>query len=249
MLEILEQRVIEAKVFVLGRVLHEEPNLIKEISRRGHEIAFHSVNHTHLTEETPQRFKAEIQQYKQLLEDLTGKVIIGYRAPAFSLTEKSLWALDILAGLNFSYSSSLLPVKNPIFGFPGAPCCPFRWPNGLLEIPAPVASFGPMVFQFLGGFYLPYLPKWFIQRCLERGGSEQCYWVYCHPYDFDPNETFYTMPGTTTLVSLLLWFNRRNTYQKLESIFPLQHTGERGFASLIGAGEFDDAQAYAPQVS
>ena len=250
-LAFLETRGIEATVFVVGRLAHEEPSLIREIAECRHEIAFHSFDHIHLTAETPSRFKQETSDNKKFIEDLTGKAVIGYRAPAFSLTQDSLWAVDIIGDLGFSYSSSVLPAKNPIFGFPEAPTRPFRWPNGLLEIPAPVARLGPVVIPFLGGFYLRYWPRPLVGRLLRRGDAHQCYWTYCHPYDFDYEERFYKMDGASLLTSLLLWANRKNTFKKLESIFPAAKTplGARSFASLIDEGAFVDAPEFIPNVA
>jgi polysaccharide deacetylase family protein (PEP-CTERM system associated) len=245
-LEFLDARGIEATVFVLGRLAHEEPDLIREIARRGHEIGFHSFAHVHLTEETPARLRAETADNKKYLEDLIGQAVTGYRAPAFSLTRDSVWAVDVIGELGFSYSSSVLPAKHPIFGFPGAPRRPFRWPNGLLEIPAPIAQIGPLVIPFLGGFYLRYLPRALIDRFLARGGPAQCYWAYCHPHDFDHEEAFYQIKGTSFVVSALLWFNRKKTFGKLEAIFPAapEAANARSFASLIEAGEFADAPVF-----
>ena len=247
-LDFLEEREINATVFVLGRVAQEEPNLIREIARRGHEIAFHSFAHLHLTEENPARLRQETGDNKKYLEDLAGTALIGYRAPALSLTRKSVWAVDVISELGFLYSSSLLPGKNPISGFPGAPAYPFRWPNGLLEIPIPVVRVGPVVLPFLGGIYLRYLPRSVVLRFLAQADDRQCYWAYCHPHDFDHKQTFYKMAGVSLAVSLALWFNRKRTFEKLDAIFP--RTGAAvsalSFAALIAAGEFADAPTYHP---
>ena len=247
-LDFLDARDIEATVFVLGRLALDEPALVREIAGRGHEIAFHSVSHVHLPQESPARFRAETSDSKKRLEDLSGRAVVGYRAPAFSLTRDSVWAVEVLGELEFSYSSSLLPAKNPIFGFPGAPARPFRWPNGLLEIPAPIARIGPAVIPFLGGFYLRYLPRSLIRRFLARGGAGQCYWAYCHPHDFDHRERFFHIKGTSLPVSILLWFNRKKTFEKLDAVFPSSEGAPkaRSFAALIAAGEFDDAPVFEP---
>jgi polysaccharide deacetylase family protein (PEP-CTERM system associated) len=248
-LEFLEVRGIEATVFVLGRLAREDPALIREIAQAGHEIAFHSFAHVHLTEETPERFERETADNKEFLEDLIGRPVIGYRAPAFSLTEDSLWAVDSIRELGFTYSSSVLPVKSPIFGYPKAPRRPFLWPNGLLEIPAPIAHIGAFAIPFLGGFYLRYLPPKLVRRFLMRGDLHQCYWTYCHPYDFDNGERFYKMEGTSLATSLLLWFNRKNTFKKLDALFSASDVTvfAGSFASLIAQGEFADLAEFAPE--
>lgn len=247
-LDFLEQRKVTASVFVLGRLAREDPGLIKSIAERGHEIGFHSYAHRHLTDMNAGQLRVDLVDNKALLEDLTGRAVIGYRAPAFSLTRQSMWATDVIRDAGFAYSSSVLPAQSPIFGFPGAPRQPFRWPNGLLEIPVPVARVGPLELPFLGGFYLRYLPTRVIRRCLERGRPEQCYWLYCHPHDFDADEAFYRIEGTSWLTSLLLWFNRKNTFRKLARV--MDGAGMDGnccsFAAALAAGEFDRATRFTP---
>ncbi len=247
-LDFLDEREINATVFVLGRVAHEEPSLIREVASRGHEIAFHSFAHLHLTEENPARLRQETGDNKKYLEDLTGTAITGYRAPALSLTRQSVWAVDVIGELGFSYSSSLLPGKNPISGFPGAPAHPFRWPNGLLEIPVPIAHIGPVVLPFLGGIYLRYLPRSVILRFLAKADDRQSYWAYCHPHDFDHEQPFYKMAGVSLAVSLALWFNRKRTFEKLDALFP--RTGAtasaHSFATQITTGDFEDVPTFHP---
>jgi polysaccharide deacetylase family protein (PEP-CTERM system associated) len=230
-LDFLDARNIKATVFVLGRLADETPDLIKEIAEKGHEIAFHTLKHVHLTHESPEKFKNETEQYKKILEDLTGTEVVGFRAPAFSLTRKSVWALDILKELGFIYSSSVLPVANPINGFPGAPRKPFLWPNGLLEIPAPVTSCGSLSIPYLGGIYLRYLPVMAIKYFLSREKEQQALWIYCHPHDFDSESPYYTVKGTSRITSLLLWFNRKHTFRKIEKI--LSNNSESNLVSFI----------------
>jgi len=248
LLDFLESRDVAATVFVLGRVAREEPELIRSIAARGHEIGFHSFSHQHLTRETQPHLETELRENKLFLEDLTGQAVIGYRAPAFSLTRDSVWAVDTIHAAGFVYSSSVLPAASPVFGFPGAPRRPFKWPNGLLEIPAPVTHIGPSVIPFLGGFYLRYLPARIIKRALAGGEPDQCYWVYCHPHDFDHEETFYHIEGTSYLTSALLWFNRKQTFAKLERLLDTAPAGggSRTFAASIAAGEFGEAPAFTP---
>ncbi|MGR9091893.1 MAG: polysaccharide deacetylase family protein [Gammaproteobacteria bacterium] len=248
LLDFLDERRIEATVFVLGRVAREEPALIAEIARRGHEIGFHSFAHRHLTRESPQALATELTENKAYLEDLTGRSVIGYRAPAFSLTRDSLWATELIRDAGFAYSSSVLPAASPLFGFPGAPRQPFQWPHGLLEIPAPVACIGPLEFPFLGGFYLRYLPTPVIHYCLAHGPPNQAYWLYCHPHDFDYEESFYRIAGTSFLTSALLWFNRKNTFRKLARVIDGEQGAHqyRSFAAALAAGEFASATPFAP---
>ena len=244
-LDFLDQRNIKATVFVLGKLAEDEPELIKEISSKGHEIGFHTYSHIHLTRENLENFKQQSKDSKAFIEDLIGQEIAGFRAPAFSLTNKSVWVLDILKELGFKYSSSVLPANNPINGFPEAPRKPFLWSNGLLEIPAPVAQYGPLTVPYLGGIYLRYLPIPMIKYVLHREKDQQSLWIYCHPHDFDHEEKFYQIKGTSLLTSLLLWFNRKHTFRKIEQIYFDDSVSSAGtFIEQINSGRYENLETF-----
>lgn len=216
LMEFMDDLQIKATVFTVGTLAEEDPDLIKRIHAAGHEIAHHSYDHTPLTKQTPSAFKKDTARAKAILEDLIGTAVAGYRAPIFSLTRDSLWAVDILKELGFSYSSSVLPAHNPLHGLSGAPRCAFKWSNGLLEIPAPVGRVGFATLPFLGGVYLRYLPFSVIQKQIAK--SEAPLWTYCHPYDFDAREKNWRIKGASVPVSLMLWLNRGGTLKKLEKL-------------------------------
>lgn len=201
--------------FVVGKVAEEEPELIKRISALGHEIAFHSYQHTPLDLVTPENFFRQTQNSKAYIEDLIGKQVLGFRAPVFSLTASTHWVTDVLLKLGFLYSSSVLPAANVLYGYVGAPSIPFLWENGLVEIPCPLLDLKWLKVPCLGGIYLRYLPVSLSTKWLLKQMPTSFLWTYCHPYDFDPDEPFYVMQGTSFLTSLLLWLNRRHTFAKI----------------------------------
>lgn len=203
--------------FVVGEVAKDCPELIKEVAAHGHEIAFHSHDHTPLIYETPKNFKCQTEYYKKYLEDLTSQGVVGYRAPIFSLTPQTLWASEILLEIGFKYSSSILPAKNPLFGFPDAPREPFMYPSGLAELPIYLLDFG-LIKLPLGGIYLRYLPLFVVKSILKKTNSNIIS-GYCHPYDFDTKETFFVFKNTNFIISLLLWMNRSSTYGKFKHLF------------------------------
>ena len=205
-----------ATFFVIGRVAESAPLLIKEIANRGHEIAYHSHNHISLTEEVPERFRSESGADKEKLEQISGKPVIGFRAPRFSLTPESKWTLDILKELGFVYSSSVMPTKISRYGYPGAPRTPFKWPNGLIELPLPVTNF--LRLPYLGGIYLYLLPIHMTAHMANHADKKEILWTYTHPYDFDVDEDFKPMPGESYWVSLILWLSRRMAKKKIEYI-------------------------------
>ena len=123
-LRLFSENNIKATFFVLGFVVEQHPNMVKKIADEGHEIASHGYGHQLVYKQTPEEFKEDVYRSKVLLEDCVGQEIIGYRAPSWSITEKSLWALDILDELGFKYDSAIFPTKNFLYGIPYAPRVP-----------------------------------------------------------------------------------------------------------------------------
>ena len=126
-LSLLEENNVKATFFVLGWTAQKYPDLVKKISDQGHEIACHSYYHQLVYDLTPEEFREDTRQAKDILEQLTGKKILGYRAPSYSITKKSLWALEILHELGFLYDSSVFPIYHDRYGIPEAPRFPFLW--------------------------------------------------------------------------------------------------------------------------
>ena len=120
-LEHLAARDITGTFFVVGVVAEAEPDLVRDIAAAGHEVALHGWRHIPLVDHTPDSMRDDITRGKAFLEDLTGGPVVGYRAPTFSLVESTTWATDVLHDAGFTYSSSVLPTHNPLYGFPGAP--------------------------------------------------------------------------------------------------------------------------------
>jgi len=220
MLDFLAERGVRGTFFVVGRVAEAVPELVRKIADAGHELACHSYRHTPLECESPATFRAETALAKTLLEQAGGVPIAGYRAPYFSLTSRTTWVLEELLALGFRYSASVLPAANPQYGYPDAPHSPFRWSNGLIEFPVPLAKLGPMLVPFLGGLYLRYLPERLIHRWA-RARQGEVLWTYLHPYDFDPNEPFARMLHTAAWANVLQWFKRGGTWDKLAGLLAL----------------------------
>lgn len=219
-----------ATFFVIGRVAEGAPRLLQEIASKGHEVAYHSHAHVPLTEEDPARFRRESKSDKDKFEQLTGKPVIGFRAPRFSLTPKSIWAVDVLGELGFRYSSSIMPTTISLYGFPHASRTACQWPNGLIELPLPVAGLGPLWVPYLGGIYLYAVPFWLTKHWAGKAKTGEILWTYTHPYDFDREEKFVPMPHTPYWASLMLWASRRGAEKKIRRVLSLGDTlplGER----------------------
>jgi peptidoglycan-N-acetylglucosamine deacetylase len=141
----------------------------------------------------------------------------GFRAPIFSLTRDTAWAVDAIAQAGFSYSSSVLPATNPLHGWPGAPRTPFRWDNGLIELPCPVGGFASALVPFLGGIYLRYVPLLLARRFLRGLDARVVAWSYSHPYDIDPDEPFFVPPYAGWLTSRIIHTRRGATLPALDA--------------------------------
>ncbi len=221
LLDLLEDTGSLGTFFVLDEVARSEPGLVRDIARRGHEVASHGHAHRHLAAEGPAAFRAGMTAARRRLADLAGRAPEGYRAPFFSLTPAAGWAPALLAELGFAYSSSLLPARNPLAGWPGAPRQPFRWPGGLLELPVPLGRMGPLAMPFLGGMYLRWLPAWRLRALSTDWARQQqggALWSYCHPYDLDTAERLRHRPDAGAIGSLMLWLNRRSTLPRLQGL-------------------------------
>jgi len=216
-LDRLDERNIVGTIFVVGELAEAAPDLVREVAARGHEVALHSWRHIPLTDHTPESFTVETKRGKDVLEAITGEACVGFRAPTYSLVRDSLFSVDVLGELGFSYSSSVLPGPNPLYGFPGAPRSPYLWPNGLVEFPGPLGGVGPLVVPYLGGTYLRLLPGPVVGMARRIWGSHTAPWTYCHPYDFDTDEKFWWVPDAGRMAPLL-WVGRKGLWKKLDRL-------------------------------
>lgn len=243
-LDFLDTLKVRGTVFAVGRLAREQPGLIRAVAARGHELACHSLDHRPIDQADESAFRSDSASAKALLEDIAGVAVDGFRAPVFSMTPRTPWAAGALLDLGFRYSSSVMPAANPLYGDATAPPHPFRWMNGLIELPCPVARLGPLVFPFLGGIYLRYLPVPAVRALLRRRAAGGL-WTYCHPYDVDAEEGLVRFAGAGSVVSLLLSLNRRRTFQRLRVI--LGNGAAPPLAERVAAGEFADAPHYVPR--
>jgi polysaccharide deacetylase family protein (PEP-CTERM system associated) len=198
-LDLLDRTGVSGTFFTLGWVGERHPDLVREIARRGHEIASHGHEHKLAFRIGRSAFREDIVRSKSTLEDVIGEEVIGFRAAGFSITEHTPWAFEELASIGFRYDSSVFPARRGHGGLRGAPSIPYRiCPSRsapLIEFPiAPLAA-GPFHLPFSGGGYLRLYPIPVIRWCLKRllaGGIPVN--LYIHPREVDPNHPRLPLP-------------------------------------------------------
>ncbi len=221
LLDILETHSTKATFFILGWIARKHPALIREVAERGHEIASHGMMHELVYEMTPDEFRAEMIEAKELIEDVSGVQVNGFRASNFSITRGSLWALEILAEVGFKYDTSIFPFERRRYGISGTPRRPHRrrLSNGMsiVEIPPSVVSVAGLILPVAGGGYFRLLPygitRWAIQR-IEGEARPFCF--YIHPWELDPEQP--RMRGIDPVSKFLHYQNLRRTEPRLLKI-------------------------------
>lgn len=209
----------KATFFVVGEVARRYPQLIGEILAEGHELACHGDIHLQLDKMTPQEFRADMQRNLAALENAGGKGIKGFRAPTFSLTARTSWAHEILADLGFTYSSSVLPAANPLYGWPEFGREARRMAGGIWELPVTLHELPGLSVPLAGGVYFRVLPffltRWAIAKSLSKG---QPVITYFHPYDIDTKQERFMHPdlGDKHHLNLLMYIGRAKVLKRLD---------------------------------
>ncbi|MCK8516820.1 DUF3473 domain-containing protein [Methylonatrum kenyense] len=193
LLELFAEHGASATFFVLGWIAERYPGLVLRIRDAGHEIASHGYSHQLVYTQSPATFRQETARSKELLEDILGTPITGYRAASYSITPASRWALDILVELGFSWDSSLFPIRHDVYGMPGSPELPYRLqtPNGgeLVEFPLSTLRLFGQRLPIAGGGYFRLFPYWFSQWGLDRiNRNGNPFIFYLHPWEIDPDQ-------------------------------------------------------------
>ena len=193
LLEIFAEYEVTATFFVLGWVAERYPSVVQRITAEGHEVASHGYGHRLVYDQTPRAFREDVRRAKHLLESISGAPVHGYRAPSYSVTPQSLWALDILIEEGYGYDSSIFPIRHDRYGIPLSPRHPYvlRRPQGtLIEAPGSTTAFGPLNLPIAGGGYFRILPyawtRWGISR-LNREEARPAIF-YLHPWEIDPGQ-------------------------------------------------------------
>jgi len=190
LVELLAKHHTKATFFVLGWVAERYPGLVKVLVGQGHEIASHGYGHELVTTQSPEQFRHDVRRAKYILEDMTGSPVLGYRAPSFSITKDTLWALPILVEEGYLYDSSVFPIVHDRYGMPGAiaTCHEIATSAGpLWEIPLSTAKIAGCRIPVAGGGYFRLFPYTLLRWLLRRvEGTGQPLVIYLHPWELDP---------------------------------------------------------------
>ncbi len=215
-LDLLDRYGVKATFAVLGSVAWEHPELVRTIYDKGHEIACHAYSHKTLFELGKAAFDDEIQRSVALLRSITGERPQGFRAPSFSIDNRTRWAFEVLEKHGFRYDASIFPVKTMLYGVPEAPLHIYRPsktdvsrhdPEGkIIEFPMTVLKAYKNL-PIAGGFYLRALPLEFLKAGFRQVNKTRPSILYIHPWE--------TYPGTPRLE--IPAFSRFVTYYGINS--------------------------------
>ena len=215
LLDLFTESGVRATFFVLGWVAERHPGLIRRIAATGHEVASHGYEHRLVFEMTPEEFRQDLRRAKRVLEDAVGVPIQGFRAPSYSITARSSWALDILIEEGYEYDASVFPIHHDRYGIPSAPRHPntvTRATGAILEIPASTIRLGTVNVPIAGGGYFRLMPYWWTRWACRRVNRRERRPIvfYLHPWEIDPAQPRLSAP----------WLSRFRHYQNLEKTAP-----------------------------
>lgn len=217
-LAMLAERGTKATFFTLGWLAQRYPRIVRDLVAQGHEVASHGQAHLRASDQSPKEFADDIGRAKQVLEDVAGVAVRGYRAPSFSIGKNNLWAFDCIAAAGYRYSSSVYPVRHDHYGIPDAPRFPYRVRDGLLEIPITTARVWGRNFPAGGGGYFrlaPYrISRWAIRRVNRIDQHPAIF--YFHPWEIDPGQP--RINGVAAKTRFRHYFNLDRTEPRLQRL-------------------------------
>lgn len=241
LLDLLDRLDLRATVFVLGKFAQRFPDVVRTIRDRGHEVACHGSGHVEIFHQTPEEFRRDVQGAKTLLEEITGGPVRGYRAPDFSIVRETLWALEILADLGFSYDSSIYPMNGSRYGIPDWPSGPTRVAlaggASITEFPLSTVRWLGRNWPVSGGGYHRLLPGPVTRTFARQILRARPFIFYCHPYEFDPDEFAALDLGIPLRTRLHQGLGRRRFAARFET-FARRFGGHHLLSDLCASGSW-----------
>jgi len=197
LLDVFAKHKVEGTFFVLGWVAERYPDLIREVERKGHEIATHGYSHRLLTQMTCDEFEADLARALEVTSRIVSQPVKGFRAPSFSVTQKTMWAVETLARRGIRYDSSVFPIGfHPDYGIGDAPLEAYSMPNGLFEVPMSCAELAGRRIPCSGGGYFRLLPYAVTRGLMRRCNAQKRPVIfYLHPWEIDPGQPRVPLPA------------------------------------------------------
>ena len=227
LLELLARHNQKGTFFTLGIVAERTPEVVRQIAEAGHEVASHGWSHRSVTRLSPAEFREEVARSRDALSQLSGKPVLGYRAPNFSITPDRAWAFDILLEEGYVYDSSVFPARRSGTGFTPVVQQLRRASGALLEIPMTAARVGSLRVPAGGGAWFRLLPYGLTQLALKQAAARSQPGVfYIHPWELDPEQPRMSLDvktrirhygGIGTVVSRLDRLLREFSFTSIES--------------------------------
>jgi len=217
-LEILQEHKTQATFFVLGWIAEKFPELIYKIEQNGHEIATHGYHHLNIIQTTPREFEEDLKKSLDILKKIGIKQdVLGFRAPSFTIVEKTMWALEILEKYNLKYDSSIFPIGfHPTYGVPSALLSPYKVSSKLQEFPMSCVRFFGVNFRCCGGAYFRFFPYTYTRYCIKKCNSlGRPIVFYIHPWEIDPDQPKLKLPA---LKYLRHYYNLDKTKKRLDKL-------------------------------
>ena len=238
-LEMLEKFRCRATFFILGWVAERFPLLVQSIDRSGHEIACHGFAHQHIRRQSPDQFRRDVRRARRYLMEIAQKPVDCYRAPSFSITRNTLWALKILREEGFRIDSSIFPIRHDLYGIPDYERFP-HWRDGIFEFPPATIRRMHTNFGVAGGGYLRLLPYRMTNRAIRNINEKegQPAMIYFHPWEIDPHQPRIHAPMRSRLrhytnlsrmqdkIGRLLRDFRFSTVSEVCNLLPIYHSGK-----------------------
>lgn len=220
-LDAVEELGMRCTCFTVGNVVARYPGLVRRIAERGHELACHTSEHRPLDRQDAASLREDLRRNRGVLEEEGATQVVGFRAPIASLTPETAWAYEVLAEEGFTYSSSVLAARHPLYGWPGFGLAPRRTESDVWEIPVSLTDLPILNLPYAGGVYLRVLPlaliRWLARREADRGRAVVS---HLHPYDVDTEQERFMHPelGDSALYNALMYLNRRRALERVRRL-------------------------------
>jgi polysaccharide deacetylase family protein (PEP-CTERM system associated) len=204
LLEVFDAAGVRATFFILGWVADHHPDVVRRIRDAGHELASHGYAHELVYATTPEGFRFDLRRARRSIQRASGVSVVGYRAPSFSITKRSLWALDVLVEEGYTYDASIYPIRHDRYGMPSSPRHMHRVQRprgGLWELPGSTVRLAGVNLPIAGGGYFRLLPYWWTARGIARvnqlEGRPAIF--YIHPWEIDAEQPRLPVRGLTRI--------------------------------------------------